>query len=167
MGSQQSLDKATPEANVSSLIGPTNLIGDQDERILGSTTNSHPLNGTNPNDHDQSNGNLNDNNINLVGNATGTITSSPGSVNGTSFYDYDFNFDLLGNRIYPFRWIKPMLPYMKDWVGPLASVAMVIGCVLPYIPQYVKIHKNQNSSGFSTYVCLTLLLANILRVAFW
>jgi CBS domain containing-hemolysin-like protein len=49
----------------------------------------------------------------------------------------------------------------------LASTGMIFGAVIPYIPQYLEIKKTQNSSGFSTYVCLTLIAANILRIIFW
>lgn len=44
---------------------------------------------------------------------------------------------------------------------------MIIGCVLPYVPQYTTIYRNRDCSGFSTFVCLTLLVANIARLAFW
>jgi hypothetical protein len=39
--------------------------------------------------------------------------------------------------------------------------------VVPYIPQYLIIKQSQNAEGFSNYVCLTLLIANILRIEFW
>ncbi|XP_054237920.1 solute carrier family 66 member 2 [Indicator indicator] len=48
-----------------------------------------------------------------------------------------------------------------------ASGAMVFGGVVPYIPQYRQIRRTQNADGFSTYVCLVLLVANILRILFW
>ncbi len=48
-----------------------------------------------------------------------------------------------------------------------ASAAMVFGGVVPYIPQYVDIYRSRNTEGFSTYVCLALLIANILRILFW
>ncbi|EPY80436.1 PQ-loop repeat-containing protein 1 [Camelus ferus] len=44
---------------------------------------------------------------------------------------------------------------------------MVFGGVVPYIPQYRDIRRTQNAEGFSTYVCLVLLVANILRILFW
>uniref|UniRef100_A0A834R9M6 PQ-loop repeat-containing protein 1 n=1 Tax=Sarcoptes scabiei TaxID=52283 RepID=A0A834R9M6_SARSC len=44
---------------------------------------------------------------------------------------------------------------------------MVIGSIVPYIPQYFTIKQTQNTEGFSLYVCLTLLIANILRIMFW
>lgn len=52
-------------------------------------------------------------------------------------------------------------------IGWIASLAMIIGGVLPYVPQYMKIKKTENADGFSLYVCLTLLVANILRILFW
>ncbi len=45
--------------------------------------------------------------------------------------------------------------------------AMVFGGVVPYIPQYRKIRRTRDAEGFSTFVCLVLLLANILRILFW
>ncbi|XP_066570084.1 solute carrier family 66 member 2 isoform X1 [Amia ocellicauda] len=49
----------------------------------------------------------------------------------------------------------------------LASCVMVFGGVVPYIPQYQEIQRTSNTEGFSTRVCLVLLVANILRVFFW
>ncbi|XP_011605289.1 PQ-loop repeat-containing protein 1 isoform X2 [Takifugu rubripes] len=49
----------------------------------------------------------------------------------------------------------------------LASCLMVFGGALPYIPQYQEIQRIGNSEGFSTRVCLLLLVANILRIFFW
>src|SRR5699024_2422840 len=53
------------------------------------------------------------------------------------------------------------------WPPLTFRVAMVIGSVVPYIPQYFTIKQSQNTEGFSLYVCLTLLVANILRIMFW
>ncbi|XP_056335893.1 solute carrier family 66 member 2 isoform X2 [Danio aesculapii] len=50
-----------------------------------------------------------------------------------------------------------------SWV---ASVAIIFGGIVPYIPQYRDIRRTQNAEGFSTYVCLVLLVANILRILF-
>jgi len=52
-------------------------------------------------------------------------------------------------------------------VSTVAAGAMVIGGVFPFIPQYRDIHRSQNADGFSLYVCLNLLIANILRILFW
>ncbi|KAK2841960.1 hypothetical protein Q5P01_012160 [Channa striata] len=49
----------------------------------------------------------------------------------------------------------------------LASSLMVFGGALPYLPQYQEIQKTSNTDGFSTRVCLVLLVANILRIFFW
>lgn len=49
----------------------------------------------------------------------------------------------------------------------LASCLMVFGGALPYLPQYQEIQTSSNTEGFSTRVCLVLLVANILRVFFW
>ncbi|XP_065184073.1 solute carrier family 66 member 2-like [Sycon ciliatum] len=48
-----------------------------------------------------------------------------------------------------------------------ASAFMIVGGVLPYVPQYMTISKSGSVGGFSTKVCLVLLLANMLRIAFW
>lgn len=45
--------------------------------------------------------------------------------------------------------------------------AMVFGGVIPYIPQYRTISRTRDSEGFSTFVCLVLLIANMLRILFW
>ncbi|AWP08829.1 putative PQ-loop repeat-containing protein 1-like [Scophthalmus maximus] len=44
---------------------------------------------------------------------------------------------------------------------------MVLGGALPYVPQYQEIRRSSNTEGFSTRVCLVLLVANILRIFFW
>lgn len=49
----------------------------------------------------------------------------------------------------------------------LAQLIMIFGGILPYIPQYLIIKRTQNAEGFSNYVCLTLLVANIIRIEFW
>ncbi|KAH8377991.1 hypothetical protein KR093_008445 [Drosophila rubida] len=52
-------------------------------------------------------------------------------------------------------------------VGWAAATAMVVGGVIPYVPQYIEIKKTQDAEGFSLYVCLALLVANSLRILFW
>jgi len=47
------------------------------------------------------------------------------------------------------------------------ELAMVLGGVVPYIPQYMQIKRAQTTQGFSIYVCLALLMANTLRILFW
>ena len=49
----------------------------------------------------------------------------------------------------------------------LASTGIVVGGVVPYVPQYISIRRSKNSAGFSTYVCLALIAANALRIIFW
>uniref|UniRef100_A0A3P9M5B6 Si:dkey-246g23.2 n=1 Tax=Oryzias latipes TaxID=8090 RepID=A0A3P9M5B6_ORYLA len=49
----------------------------------------------------------------------------------------------------------------------LASLLMVFGGALPYVPQYQEIQRSSNTEGFSTRVCLVLLIANIMRIFFW
>jgi hypothetical protein len=66
----------------------------------------------------------------------------------------------------------------EDHLGELVKIAvelvtwicvgaMVFGGVVPYIPQYRAIRKTKDSEGFSTFVCLVLLISNILRILFW
>ena len=56
---------------------------------------------------------------------------------------------------------------LLDIGDKIAALAMIFGGVAPYIPQYRMIYRSRNSSGFSTFVCLALLIANILRLLFW
>ena len=48
-----------------------------------------------------------------------------------------------------------------------SEVAMVVGGVVPYIPQFLSIRQKRSTKGFSLYVCLALLVANTLRILFW
>ncbi|XP_075045473.1 solute carrier family 66 member 2-like isoform X2 [Mixophyes fleayi] len=48
-----------------------------------------------------------------------------------------------------------------------SSFLMVFGGAVPYIPQYQEIRRTSSADGFSTWVCLVLLVANILRIFFW
>ena len=52
-------------------------------------------------------------------------------------------------------------------VSAISSGFMIFGGVVPYIPQYRMISRSRNAQGFSTLVCLSLLVANILRILFW
>lgn len=52
-------------------------------------------------------------------------------------------------------------------VGWTAATAMVIGGIIPYVPQYRQIKETQDADGFSLHVCLALLVANTLRILFW
>ncbi|KAM6217618.1 solute carrier family 66 member 2 [Rhynchocyon petersi] len=61
-------------------------------------------------------------------------------------------------------WLLAPLHQLVSWG---AAGAMVFGGVVPYVPQYRDIRRTQNADGFSTYVCLVLLVANILRILFW
>ncbi|BFZ19221.1 hypothetical protein BsWGS_22259 [Bradybaena similaris] len=54
-----------------------------------------------------------------------------------------------------------------DVISIGAQTAMVLGGVVPFIPQYIDIWRTQNAEGFSLFVCLALLIANILRIMFW
>jgi hypothetical protein len=45
--------------------------------------------------------------------------------------------------------------------------AMIFGGMVPYIPQYREIKRTEDADGFSLFVCLTLLVANTLRILFW
>lgn len=56
---------------------------------------------------------------------------------------------------------------LTQLVSGVASGFMIFGGICPYIPQYRMISKSKNAQGFSTLVCLSLLVANILRIFFW
>ncbi|XP_020295698.1 PQ-loop repeat-containing protein 1 isoform X2 [Pseudomyrmex gracilis] len=56
---------------------------------------------------------------------------------------------------------------LKNVAGWLASGAMIFGAIIPYVPQYKEIKRKEDAEGFSLYVCLTLLIANTLRILFW
>lgn len=47
------------------------------------------------------------------------------------------------------------------------DLGMIFGPCLGYMIQSWKLHREQNAEGFSPYVCLILLIANILRVFWW
>ena len=49
----------------------------------------------------------------------------------------------------------------------ICSAVLVVGQILPYIPQYKDIVRLKDSSGFSLQVPLVLLTANIMRLLFW
>ena len=56
---------------------------------------------------------------------------------------------------------------LGDIIRSVASFFYSFGGIVPFYPQYHRIKKSRNSQGFSTTVCLILLIANILRIQFW
>ena len=60
-----------------------------------------------------------------------------------------------------------ILAFGRELATWIAVGSMIFGGVVPYIPQYRKIRRIRDSEGFSTFVCLVLLVANILRILFW
>ncbi|KAJ8042300.1 PQ-loop repeat-containing protein 1 [Holothuria leucospilota] len=48
-----------------------------------------------------------------------------------------------------------------------ASCCMMFGGIVPFVPQYLVIKRTDNADGFSTHVCLVLLIASTLRILFW
>lgn len=129
------------------------------------TTNSYGQQNTVTNNQVQTGAVVNNMDLNATANASkpNQIEQSPyETISGSN---KEFSFKVFGTVLYPFRWIT--LTTLTSWLGPLSSLAMIVGCVLPYVPQYATIYKTRSCSGFSTYVCLTLLIANILRIAFW
>jgi len=56
---------------------------------------------------------------------------------------------------------------LKNVTAWIAAGAMIFGAVVPYVPQYKEIKRKEDAEGFSLYVCLTLLIANTLRILFW
>jgi len=63
-----------------------------------------------------------------------------------------------------FRLRRDPMSAVFSWIPSLLFVAAPIA---PYIPQAMKMREKKSSEGFSPYVCLVLLLANILRICFW
>ncbi|MCP9257857.1 PQ-loop repeat-containing protein 1 [Dirofilaria immitis] len=49
----------------------------------------------------------------------------------------------------------------------LTKIFIIFGGSLAYVFQYKEIYEREDASGFSLFVCLTLLIANILRIMFW
>ncbi|KER24360.1 hypothetical protein T265_07962 [Opisthorchis viverrini] len=56
---------------------------------------------------------------------------------------------------------------MKELARYVYILFYIFGGIVPYVPQYMEIRRLHSIKGFSTYVCLTLLIANLLRVCFW
>lgn len=56
---------------------------------------------------------------------------------------------------------------IRDLANWTASGAIIFGGIIPYVPQYREIKNREDAEGFSLYVCLTLLIANTLRIFFW
>ncbi|KAK3086649.1 hypothetical protein FSP39_021387 [Pinctada imbricata] len=52
-------------------------------------------------------------------------------------------------------------------ISLICQGAMIFGGVFPFVPQYIDIKRSGNAEGFSLFVCLNLLIANILRILFW
>ncbi|UJR26547.1 hypothetical protein I4U23_007870 [Adineta vaga] len=93
------------------------------------------------------------NNLTTTTTATAANESSSGNTTTTASQKKTNYFD--------FRVILQILLRIS------AQALIVFGGVLPYIPQYLIIKRKQNAEGFSNYVCLTLLVANIIRIEFW
>ena len=56
---------------------------------------------------------------------------------------------------------------LSNIIRSIASFMYSFGGIVPFYPQYQRIRKLRNEKGFSTTVCLILLIANILRIQFW
>jgi len=59
------------------------------------------------------------------------------------------------------------MPPLASVLTSGASFFIIFGGLVPFMPQYWEIKQTGNAEGFSTLVCFTLLLANILRILFW
>lgn len=59
------------------------------------------------------------------------------------------------------------MEYLGQSLDVVAALVLVLGQILPYIPQYQGIVKARDSSGFSMFVPLVLVTANIMRLLFW
>ena len=60
-----------------------------------------------------------------------------------------------------------LMSILLELVTWVSVGSIIFGGVVPYIPQYRTIRKTRDAEGFSTFVCLVLLVANILRILFW
>uniref|UniRef100_A0A0N4ZN72 PQ-loop repeat-containing protein n=1 Tax=Parastrongyloides trichosuri TaxID=131310 RepID=A0A0N4ZN72_PARTI len=56
---------------------------------------------------------------------------------------------------------------MLAFINGLACIFIIFGGSIPYVFQYLEINDRKDARGFSLYVCLTLCIANILRILFW
>ena len=56
---------------------------------------------------------------------------------------------------------------ISNFLGMIAGLVYSFGGIIPFIPQYQRIQRKRSDRGFSTTVCLILLIANILRIEFW
>uniref|UniRef100_F1L6X5 Solute carrier family 66 member 2 n=1 Tax=Ascaris suum TaxID=6253 RepID=F1L6X5_ASCSU len=61
----------------------------------------------------------------------------------------------------------PLRGLISNFVLVFASLFIIFGGGIPYIFQYLEILERKNAQGFSLLVCLSLCIANILRVLFW
>ena len=59
------------------------------------------------------------------------------------------------------------IAFLASIFKSVAITGMVLGGVVVFIPQYVEIWKSGNPDGFSTHVCLIMIIANLLRLCFW
>uniref|UniRef100_A0AAF5I2I7 PQ-loop repeat-containing protein 1 n=2 Tax=Strongyloides stercoralis TaxID=6248 RepID=A0AAF5I2I7_STRER len=68
-----------------------------------------------------------------------------------------------------FTLLKPIdaKTIMLAIVNGLACLFIIFGGSIPYVFQYLEINERKDARGFSLYVCLTLCVANILRILFW
>lgn len=63
--------------------------------------------------------------------------------------------------------LEALMTIVREVVTWGAVGSMIFGGVVPYIPQYRTIKRTRDAEGFSTFVCLVLLVANVLRILFW
>ncbi|VDN58998.1 unnamed protein product [Dracunculus medinensis] len=61
----------------------------------------------------------------------------------------------------------PLREVISIMILVLSSGFIIFGGAVPYVFQYMEIVERKNSQGFSLLVCLSLCIANILRILFW
>ncbi len=69
-----------------------------------------------------------------------------------------------------FAWMgEELVSWMRLALYLAGIVFIVIGGVVPFLFQYAEIRKKGSpaAAAFSLHVCLTLLVAHILRILFW
>lgn len=96
---------------------------------------------------------LADSGISLIANRSSIIGADVVGGNDTShIFTVDKNSSDIRNSSSPDEWLQ--LPKMDNFVDVFAlccSTAVIVGSLVPYIPQYLKIKRSLNSDGFSTY----------------
>lgn len=94
----------------------------------------------------------------------------PKSINFFIFHPFFFRGFYFIDMMLIERTAIEMLPLrevISIMILVLSSGFIIFGGAVPYVFQYMEIVERKNSQGFSLLVCLSLCIANILRILFW